>query len=295
MTQEERKIFEVFLSKALNMDSEAVASLFNEAGELTTVEPLLTLNAERVAKNREIAESQYKRGIKESREKLEKELKTKYGINSDLQGLDLIEEILVKETETLKKSSTVSEEDFEKHPKFIEKRREFEKQLKQKELELLEKFNAEKSAIEYEYIFEKARNKARAALLDGKFILPDDQLRKEKLLRVFENELKELYKYKPTEDGSDFIVLDKEGNVAQDKQGNMLKFSEIVTNIGSYYFPTQTSEPRSNSGNTGTGGVATVYKFKDKADYIQQMKAAGNDVKKLAEISKAWEGQQLKE
>ena len=292
MTTEERKIFEAFLSKALNMDTGAIASLFNDAGELTTNEPLLAANAEKVAKQKEISESQYKRGIKESREKLEKELKAKYGVDSDLQGLDLVDEILAKETETLRNSTSVKDEDIEKHPKFIEKRREFEKQLTLKEKELLDKFNAEKSEIEYQFIWERARNKARMALPESKFILPEDPARREKLLKVYENELKELYKYSPTEDGSDFIVLDKDGNPAQDKQGNMLKFSDVVTNVGSTYFPIQTSEPRTSAGNAGGGQVAPTYKFKDRAEYTQAMKEAGNDVKKMAEMSKAWEGQQ---
>ena len=54
MTPQEKQILEAFLSKALNMDTGAMASLFNEAGELITVEPLLTADAEKVAKQKEI-------------------------------------------------------------------------------------------------------------------------------------------------------------------------------------------------------------------------------------------------
>lgn len=292
MTPQEKQILEAFLSKALNMDTGAMASLFNEAGELITVEPLLTANAEKVAKQREISESQYKRGIKESREKLEKELKAKYGVDSELQGLDLVDEILAKEVEVHKSASTTKDDDIEKHPKFIEKRREFEKQLTLKEKELMEKFQTEKAELEYEFVWEKARNKARMALPESKFILPEDQARREKLLKVYENELKELYKYAPTEDGIDFIVLDKDGNPAQDKQGNMLKFSDVITSVGSTYFPIQTSEPRTSAGNTG-GGQTTTYKFKDREAYRAEMQKASGNLEKQAEISKAWEAQQV--
>lgn len=292
MTPQEKQILEAFLSKALNMDTGAMASLFNEAGELITVEPLLTANAEKVAKQREISESQYKRGIKESREKLEKELKAKYGVDSELQGLDLVDEILAKEVEVHKSASTTKDDDIEKHPKFIEKRREFEKQLTLKEKELVEKFQTEKAELEYEFVWEKARNKARMALPESKFILPEDQARREKLLKVYENELKELYKYAPTEDGIDFIVLDKDGNPAQDKQGNMLKFSDVITSVGSTYFPIQTSEPRTSAGNTG-GGQTTTYKFKDREAYRAEMQKASGNLEKQAEISKAWEAQQV--
>lgn len=292
MSPQEKQILEAFLSKAFNLDSGAMTSLYNEVGELITVEPLLAVNAERVAKQKEISESQYKRGIKESREKLEKELKSEYGIDSELQGSELVKEILAKETESLKAASTVKDDEIEKHPKFIEKRREFEKQMTIKEKEWQEKFESEKAAINYEFVWEKARNKARMALPESKFILPEDAARREKLLKVYESELKELYKYAPTEDGSDFIVLDKEGNPAQDNQGNMLKFQDVVKSVGSTYFPVQTSEPRSSTGNTGGNAPVTSYKFKDKEDYRSQVQQAGNDMKKIAEMSKAWEGQQ---
>jgi hypothetical protein len=47
MTESEKKLLKGFLSKTLKMDEEAMSSLFNEDGELTTIEPALKLDSER--------------------------------------------------------------------------------------------------------------------------------------------------------------------------------------------------------------------------------------------------------
>lgn len=293
MTSEERKIFEGFLSKTLNIDAEGMAALFNEAGELTNVEPLFDANAKKVALSKEISENQYKRGIKESREKLEKELKTVYGVDSDKQGSELVAEILTKETESIKAATSLKPEDIDKHPRFIEMRREFEKQMSTKEAEWSQKMEQEIGGIKYQYTVAKATGKAKELLAANKFVLPDNEKR-EKWLKVFESEIQKAYKYAENQNG-DFDVLDESGNPMNDKHGNLLKFSDVVTGIAKQYFDVQSGEARSNAGNNGNAnGQGANYNFKDKEDYRTAMNSATGDLVKQAEISKAWEGQNKK-
>jgi hypothetical protein len=291
MTPEERKVFEGFLSKTLNIDSEGVAALFNEAGELTNVEPLLEANAKKVSLNKEIAENQYKRGQKEALAKHEKDLKTTYAVDSDKQGSELVAEILAKETEAIKAATNLKPEDIDKHPRVIELRREYEKQVSQKEAEWSQKLTSEVENLRYENIKATINGIAKEALPANKFDLPKDEARRKKLLDVYLSEIHQNHKFAPTEDGKDFNVLDLEGKPAYDAQGKLLKLSDVIVNTGKTYFDIQTAESRSNAGNNGgkpTPNIAVA----DFDDYKKQMREAGDDKAKRAALTSTWEQKQ---
>jgi hypothetical protein len=63
MTKEEQKVLNESLSKLFKLDSETVASLYNEAGELTDFSKILELDRERIQKYKDDNDSQYKRGV----------------------------------------------------------------------------------------------------------------------------------------------------------------------------------------------------------------------------------------
>ena len=102
MTEAEQKKLNGFLSKTLKMDDEELASLYNEAGELTSLTAAEKADTSRVAKLKEENDSQYKRGQKEVATKFETKLKEKYGVSSDETGIDLVDLILTTELEKVK-------------------------------------------------------------------------------------------------------------------------------------------------------------------------------------------------
>ena len=72
MTPAEQKLLNESLSKLFKIDSEMLASLYNEAGELTDFSRILELDADRIKEYKTQNDSQYKRGIKEGASKIEK-------------------------------------------------------------------------------------------------------------------------------------------------------------------------------------------------------------------------------
>ena len=116
MTEAEQKKLNGFLSKTLKMDDEELASLYNEAGELTSLTAAEKADTSRVTKLKEENDSQYKRGQKEVATKLETKLKEKYGVSSDETGVDLVDLILTTELEKVKGKG---DEDITAHPEYL--------------------------------------------------------------------------------------------------------------------------------------------------------------------------------
>ena len=112
MTDPEKKVLEGFLSKTLKMDTEDMAGLYNDAGELTSLSVASEADTTRIKKLKEDASSQYKRGLKEGATKIESELKDKYEIDSELVGLELVDHIIEDKTKT----QSDADGDITKHP-----------------------------------------------------------------------------------------------------------------------------------------------------------------------------------
>ena len=108
MTKEEQKILSDSLSKLFKIEPETLASLYNEAGELSDFSKILELDAQRIAKYKSDSDNQYKRGVKEGASKIEKEVKEKFELDSDLLGVDLIDHLVVKKIEEAKAAGMVA-------------------------------------------------------------------------------------------------------------------------------------------------------------------------------------------
>ena len=103
------------LSKVFKLDAEKLATLYNEAGELTDLNIVIEADEKRVAKFNTEKTAQYNRGIKEGAGKIEKELKEKFAVDSDLVGVELVDSIVIKQTEEAQERS----KDITKHPDYI--------------------------------------------------------------------------------------------------------------------------------------------------------------------------------
>jgi hypothetical protein len=64
MTAEEKKLLQGFLSKTLKIDTEELASLYNDAGELVDLTIAEKAVSDRIKKLKGDGTDQYKRGIK---------------------------------------------------------------------------------------------------------------------------------------------------------------------------------------------------------------------------------------
>jgi len=157
MTKEEQKILNDSLSKLFKIEPETLASLYNEAGELSDFSEILKLDAARILKFKSENDSQYKRGIKEGAEKIESALREKYELDSELKGVDLVDHLVVKKIEDAKAAGT---KDITKHPDYIKLQVSVEKQLKDRDKEWELKLTEKEKEIIKAKLLEKVDKRA---------------------------------------------------------------------------------------------------------------------------------------
>ena len=104
MKQNEKQTITAFIGKTLNLPAEEVAALFKADGDEetfseTALDSLLKHDATRVqtftSKNQEFFDNGFKKAQKEALTKFEKDIKEKYNVSEDKQGLDLIESVVM--------------------------------------------------------------------------------------------------------------------------------------------------------------------------------------------------------
>ncbi len=248
MKPEERKILDDSLVKLFKITPEKLASLYNEAGDLIDFTPVIDLDAERVSRHSGEKNDQYKRGVKEGAQKIEREIKEKYNVESELVGIDLVDHIIVE-----KVSESKSSESIQKHPEFLAARAGWEKEQKARDREWQKKLDDKDREYQRSKIFDSVRTKALDQLAEAKPILPQDPRKAEQWKQIFIREL-ESGNYQIAEDGT-ILVLDKEGNALKDDHGYNKVFNEYTKELMEKYFEFQTAEQRSSSGNKEHSGT----------------------------------------
>lgn len=265
MTPEEKKILEGFLSKTLKIDTEDFASLYNDAGELTSLTVASEADASRIKKLKEDAASQYKRGIKEGASKIEKELKDKYELDSELEGVELIDHILTEKIT----EARVSTDDITKHPDYIKLKLETDKLLKTKDKEWQKKFDEREGEVKRQMVFGKVKDLALAELDNLRPILPEDAKKAQKWKEKF---IEEISHFDYQEGDSGFAVL-KEGKPIQDSHGYVKTFADHVKETAQDFFEFQAAEDRTGTGHRTTQ-TSPTFRPKNQTEYIDAMKKA---------------------
>jgi hypothetical protein len=274
MTEAEQKKLNGFLSKTLKMDDEELASLYNEAGELTSLTAAEKADTSRVTKLKEENDSQYKRGQKEVATKLETKLKEKYGVSSDETGVDLVDLILTTELEKVKGKG---DEDITAHPEYLKLKSESDRMLKAKDKEWQKKIEDLELKHTRESMFSKVKERAFAELDNLRPILPEDakkaQKWKEKYIEEFKN-------FEFTEQDRVFVVL-KDGKPLQDSHGYNKSFADLVKDTASEFFDFQTAEQRSSSANQQVQSSAFAVPKNDE-EYVRRVSEAKTPEERIA-------------
>ena len=267
MKPEEQKILNEFLSKTLKVDEEQIAGLYNEAGELQGLQVAYDADAARITRHRTENSNQFNRGLKEGASKIEKEIKEKYSLDSELIGVELVDAVVLSKVEEATKGAT---KDISKHPEMLKARSEWEKEQKARDKVWQDKLDAKDKEFAKTKLSEKIRAKALIYFDEFKPILPGDPNKAASWKNTFLNEVL-ANEYQESDD--DFIPLDKEGKPLTNAHGYGRTFKEYVKEIADKYFEYQKSENRSSSGNKnegGTGGNLSMPKTVD--EYERRLK-----------------------
>jgi len=285
MTENEKKLLKGFLSKTLKMDEEAMSSLFNEDGELTTIEPALKVDSERIANNKKEQEAQMNRYLKEGSQKIEKAIKKHFGFESDNIGIELVDELIQKEVG--KVADKTGDLDIEKHPEFIKQKAAFEKMLREKDKEKETVVKDLETRFEKAKLIDKIKEMAILDLDTKSPLLPKDpnvaKTWREKYLAEIANG-----NYMLGDNGKP-IVLDKDGNPMKNEHGHIIEFNDYTDSIQKNYFEFAVAQPRNSTGfgqNNQSNGKAPV-SFANQDDYVAKMREAKSPEER-AELTKAY-------
>jgi hypothetical protein len=234
--------FEAFVVKAFKLTPEEVASLYNEAGELTDFSLIDQKDTARIQKLITDRTSQYNKGFKEGAEKLEKAIKEKYEVESELTGVDLFDHVVETKVADVKGAAP---EDVMKHPEVIKLINTHTKEKKNLAKEWQDKLDAKESEINQNNLFKDVESAALAEFENLNPILPEDARKAKALKDVFIAEVK---KHKHQKEGDGFSVLKDDGTLLTDEKGFPVTFASHIKNIAETYFDFKTAEERSSSG-----------------------------------------------
>lgn len=285
MTEKEQKLLNDSLSKLFKIEPETIASLYNEAGELIDFSKILELDAQRIAKYKTESDNQYKRGVKEGATKIEKDLKEKYEIDSDLIGVDLVDHLVVKKIDEAKTSST---KDITKHPDYIRLQVSIDKQLKDRDKEWEQKIEVKEREYNKSRLFEKVREKALMNLSERNPLLPQDPRKAQVWKETYLNDLRNA-SYMEDDDGN-LIVLNAESKPLQSPHGKNITFDEFEKDVAEKYFEYPKAEERSSSGlkedkGTGSNGFKPP---KTEEDYISRLRDPKITPKERIQLTEFW-------
>lgn len=268
MIESEKKILEAFLSKALKLDSEAIASLYNEAGELTDLKVLEEADQQRIKSLKDNSDNQYKRGLKEGASKIETELRSRYSVESENIGIDLVDDILVAEIEKVKGSA---KDDISSHPKYLELIAENKKAIKAREDEWKKKFDDREGELKRDRVISKAKKKALDILKGLNPILPEDGNKAQKWQEKY---LDELVSNIDLQEHEDDLILMREGKQLQDEHGYNTSFNDYAAKVASDLFEFKKADDRSSAANKDTDGGGAFRAPKDREEYTKMIQEA---------------------
>jgi hypothetical protein len=297
MTQKE--FLTALLGKTLNFPADKVASLFTNDDGLEfkpdALQTILDLDAARVTtfktENQTMFDKGHQKGTGEALSKREKEMKDKYGVSSDKEGLELIDVIVTK----LKGADSTLEEDKVKvHPAYVAKVDELENKIKEANTTWETKYNERELGIKKENTFLAITKKADEILSTLKPILPKDVAKAAKQKEFL---IRELQAYEYDMQDNDFIVK-KDGKLHEDAHGSRIKFDSLVKDLAGGLWEFEQGDNRQGTGNQnnnggGAGSGANIKVPKNADEYTKFIAEAKTPEERIA-IQDGWKAEQAK-
>lgn len=205
----------------------------------------------------------YKKAQKEALSNFEKQVKEKYGYETDKMGLDLVDDLV-----QLNKSA--SSQDIKNHPDFIKLERKLESEFipKTKFDETLTEFESFKKNVEREKVIGKVKEDARKVFRSLNPLLSKDPKRAANQESEFLAKL-DGFDYQVNEDGNHVIL--RNGNRLENENYNPVAFNDFIKSKASDLFDFAEQRPTGNSGvNTSNSQTEGNYAFQSKDEFMKK-------------------------
>ena len=250
------------LSKAYNFDNGKIAELFkdgetelSEDQQKEILQKLLDEDAKRVEAIKKSVDTKpafqdgFKKAQGEILTKFEKDLKEKFGLESDKMGLELVEELVSKKSEG-GQGGDVTEDAIKRSKVFQDMESNLKKQITTVKTEYETKINEIQDGYKAEQTFSNVSQKALQIFNGLNPILPQNKTVADNQVKFFVNTLKD-FKFDVQDER--IVVMDKDGKVLEDGHGNSRSFEDIVKETASGLFEFKANNGGSGSGNGGQG------------------------------------------
>ena len=250
------------LSKAYNFDNGKIAELFkdgetelSEDQQKEILQKLLEEDAKRVEVIKKSVDTKpafqdgFKKAQGEILTKFEKDLKEKFGLESDKMGLELVEELVSKKSEG-GQGGDLTEDAIKRSKVFQDMESNLKKQITTVKTEYETKINEIQDGYKAEQTFSNVSQKALQIFNGLNPILPQNKTVADNQVKFFVNSLKD-FKFDVQDER--IVVMDKDGKVLEDGHGNSRSFEDIVKETASGLFEFKANNGGSGSGNGGQG------------------------------------------
>lgn len=283
-----KKQIETFAVKVLGMTDEEAQSLFktDEDGNVSLVDNFAELAS---AKDREridriqadhkeqltkIHDKGYQKAQKEVMPKFEKEIKEKYGYETDKIGLDLVDDLI----QMNKGKGDVK--DIKTHPDYIKLERSLQSDFvpKTKYEEITQEFETFKHNMEREQVVSRVKDDARKVFRSLNPILSKDPKKAANQEAKFLSELDQ-FDFKVQDDGNHVILLNEKR--LENENMNPIGFQDFIKAKASDLFDFADQETRGNSGVDSTAGSSSAVLFSDQGDFYKRYKDESDPEKRV--------------
>lgn len=292
-----------FLAKTLNRPDEEIAELLytkSDEGETTLKDDAETLalgliqdkiqgiKEEAKTKQKDIADNFHKKGLKEASEKIESDIREKYGLESESQGIELIDELV----ERFKvEDSKLTPEKI----KLTDTYREREKQLRKEATEIVKSKEAEIEQLKADFankqVWDKVSKDIESILMEKNPVLPKNQRARQNLKEVFLNSFSE-YEWQLADDGNHVPV--KNGERVEDNLGNALQFRPLIESRIPDFFDLYVQDKKGAPGSDNKGGSATddvPQTFASETEYNNYLDSVWDNEEKRSKAYENWKAQ----
>ena len=264
-------------------DEELTALLYEDDGDgnlklrENAADVLIGLDAKRIERIKDEAskgatekfDQGYQKAQKDVLSKFEKDLRDKYGVESNKTGIDLIDDIIG----TASKGGEITEDTLKTHPLFLRLENETKKEYDARIKEVKEEFDSYKENVEREKSMSAVKNKARAAFLSLNPVLSEDKAKAENQIAMFLEGLKP-FGYIP--DNDTFIITENDKR-KEDGHGNPLSFDNFIKQQAEKTFDFKVQDRRQSPGNMpGTGVIKTKVTKKEYSELVARYEREGD-------------------
>lgn len=303
----EKELLLKVLGKLYNIPADEVSSLlYNKEADPETLKPdaadlIFDKDKTRIANFDKEHKANFDKGYNKAKaevmSKLEKEVREKYSISEEKQGLELIDAVVAK-------TSTAGEADEEKVKRskvFLDTVDALKKEKEKVAKEWEDKFQGREKQLQKEATYKTVTEKAKAFIQSLNPILPADKTKAENQLNIILGQLGN-YDFEIQQDGR-ILVFQNEGGELKtlvDEHKHPVRFEDLVKSKANSFWDFKQGDQRAGTGNNNDGGgdgsANGGYKGpipKTEAEYLDLI-AKTTDEKTQIEITKVYQANKSK-